>query len=73
MAPYELLRNTDYGLLRLQKEQLLGLVTSDFSPINPEQRKAINGIINLIDNIQDCAVDNDIFSESEVFGNLLND
>ncbi len=73
MTPYELLRNIDYELLRLQKQQLLGLVTSEFSPINPDQHAAIEGIITLIDSIQDCAVDNEIFSESEVFGNLLND
>lgn len=52
--------NINWELLRKQKQWLLNL---------PECAEA-NGLINMIDAIQDGAVDGGEFTEEEVFGDL---
>lgn len=56
MTPTQLLRGIDWAELREQKLKLLTNPNSD------------DGLICLIDAIQDCALDNEIATEEEVFG-----
>ena len=58
MTPTQLLRGIDWAELREQKLKLLRQ--------DPDLHD--DGLICLIDAIQDCAVDNDIATEEEVFG-----
>jgi hypothetical protein len=59
-----------YPLLRHQKTTLLELSkageSSDF--FTREDHDALNGIINLIDRLQDAVVEDGIKTEKEVFG-----
>ena len=72
MATYEItLRNIDLDLLREQKAKLLvmqGRVDQNGSPVlKAKEFEAVDGIINLIDHIQDSAVEQHGLDESEVF------
>ena len=58
----------DWALLRKQKITLLRFVA--FADGGSEARADLEGIVNLIDSIQDDAVDNGIATELEVFGDL---
>ena len=60
--PYE---KMDWDLLRQQKETLLELISS--CPTRT-QAEHVDGVIGLIDNIQDDAVDNHGYNEVDVFG-----
>lgn len=62
--------NIDWELLRKQKVWLLLLARKAFN--NPdawtdEDREMFDGLINLIDGIQDYAIDNGDATEQEVF------
>jgi len=57
----EFLRSIDFDLLKEQKEYLLGL----------QEHSSVTGIINLIDAIQDIAVDKYGYDEKKVFGKSL--
>lgn len=58
------LRNLNWPLLREQKEYLLNEVAN-----NPDaDSNAYNGILNLIDHLQDAAVLDGVATEDEVFG-----
>ncbi len=61
----------DLDLLREQKKQILylqGRTNMDNSPVlKPKEFDAIDGIINLIDAIQDGAVEQHGLDEEEVF------
>lgn len=70
---------TDWKLLREQKEHLLEVITSTVPDtsnsfgllhvsMNKQQHLALQGILHLIDSIQDDAVDSQGLSEEEVFG-----
>jgi len=63
----EFLQKMDWSLLKTQKHALL---YTDESTWDNRQRKSIQGILNLIDTIQDYSVDVMGLSEKEVF-NLL--
>lgn len=58
-----LINAPDWELLRQQKQALL----------NAEESEEFNGLINLIDNIQDNAVESGIWKEGEIFGNFKTD
>jgi hypothetical protein len=58
----------NWKLLRKQKRILLGLLNQSSLALRPEQRDAIDGIINLLDCVQDQAVDSGEFTERQVFG-----
>lgn len=64
------LLNIDWAVLRKQKEILVGLAsgekqTQDYSSTDIE---SLFGIVQLLDNIQDTAVDTCAASEIEIFG-----
>jgi hypothetical protein len=63
--------NIDLEMLREQKAKLLTLqhrVESDNSPVvRPAEYEALEGIVNLIDHIQDSAVEQHGLDEAEVF------
>jgi hypothetical protein len=62
----EFVRNINWELLRKQKATLLNLIqTVD----NTEQIEDLQGVIYLIDAVQDEAVDNEGTEETLVFGN----
>ena len=64
----DVLKATNWKLLREQKLQLLGLIV-----VNEDDERvvdALDGIINFIDAIQDAAVDSGIKTGDEVFGDL---
>lgn len=60
--------NLDWELLRRQKAFLIELAECGEYP--PEQEEMFDGIINLIDSIQDYAIINGNATEEEVFGVL---
>jgi len=69
MKPYDFSK-IDWALLRDQKKELLANSNmADGSPLT----EAIDGIIELLDSIQDYAVDELGMSEMEVFGFILDD
>lgn len=65
------IKGIDLDLLREQKKQLLflqGRTNTDNSPLlKPGEFDAIDGIINMIDAIQDAAVEQHQLDEEEVF------
>lgn len=60
-----ILGNVDLALLRKQKLALVRMAESD--TITKAQRKTLNGILGLIDAIQDNLVDDGYLTEKEVF------
>jgi hypothetical protein len=65
------LKNMDWGLLRRQKRHLVTMA-NDYSKnalkcLKPEEAKVLDGIISLIDAIQDNAVESGQLTEQEVF------
>lgn len=58
--------NINWEMLRAQKEILLGMAMRVDHP--PYETLALDGIINLLDAIQDEAVDSGIADEVTVFG-----
>lgn len=61
----EVMWATDWPLLRSQKVMLLAVIGNPF--ISVEEERALDGILNWIDNIQDAAVASGM-SETTVFG-----
>lgn len=55
----------DFGLLGKQKNALLGLMGTD--RISAEERVAFEGLLGLIDHVQDTAVVEGVATEKEVF------
>ena len=62
MESYELI--IDFGQLREQKVALLGI---NAKVLSKDQYEALEGIINLVDSIQDYAVDKLGYKAQEVF------
>lgn len=60
----------DWKLLREQKTLLLVLTQGGRTSI--EEAELLDGLVNLIDNIQDAALDNGEATELEVFGTEQN-
>jgi len=58
--------NIDWALLRKQKLSLLEVTIPYFG----ETEDNLNGILHLIDNIQDCTVESGKWTEKEVFGKI---
>lgn len=59
-----IIRNIDFNMLRVQKTALLSIREELLSP---EQGDALEGIVNLIDAVQDYAVDVMGMDKYEVF------
>lgn len=57
----------DWKLLKWQKAQLLSISSNENTNITDDQYVAIEGILCLIDAVQDAAVDELGYSENEVF------
>lgn len=70
LSPEELIRNIDWKLLNEQKQRLAELL--DLTQLQQEDYGALEGILSLLDEIQDCAVDYLEIPEKEVF-NLSNE
>lgn len=64
MADY--IKRMNWQLLRSQKQLIVGLTNG--ATVSPEQSEAIEGILALIDAIQDSAVDTLGMPECNVFG-----
>lgn len=66
MNPEEILRNINWGDLRTQKQTLVQVLMHR----NTEEALRLEGILCMIDKLQDCAVSFLHLSETEVFGDL---
>ena len=64
----EFIQNIDWELLKEQKLSLLDLVNKNNESLTDKQIDALDGIIGLIDSLQDSAVDDYGFEEERVFG-----
>lgn len=71
MTLKEFVAEIDWGRLRKQKQLLLGLV--DSQNIIMEQGEELDGVIHLLDDLQDVAVDELGLSKTAVFGESEND
>lgn len=60
----EFIEKIDFDLLKKQKSKLFDIIRDSD---NVEQVEALEGIINLINKIQDIAVDEYNYNENEVF------
>lgn len=60
--------NIDWSELRAQKRILNYMATMQV--FNQETKQKIEGVIQLLDAIQDCAVDTKEATEHEVFGDM---
>jgi hypothetical protein len=71
----DVMRKTNWPLLREQKEQLLGLIWDDVTlegnKLDAKQNEAMCGLLNWIDAIQDAAVDVDKIAKEEDVFNLI--
>lgn len=56
--------NIDWALLRKQKKSLMEVIVPYFGEIEEN----LTGILHLIDNIQDSAVESGKWTEKEIFG-----
>jgi len=66
----------DWPLLRSQKDELLKIEfakVGDAIVVTGDLKESVTGVIHLIDALQDHAVDDEDTSESEVFGESLDD
>jgi hypothetical protein len=61
----ELIGGIDWKLLKKQKFQLLKVINND--AVTPKQKESLEGILNLLDTVQDFAVDVLGINEKEVF------
>lgn len=57
----------DFDLLREQKQDLLNILDNENNGITPEQTISLEGVISLIDSIQDYAVDELGYDVEKVF------
>ena len=62
------IRTIDYPLLKKQKEGLLDHITRNRGSIMSDKIALFDGLICLIDEIQDAVVEDGIKTEKEVFG-----
>jgi len=60
----EALKNTNWPLLREQKEILFNISLNVSEP----EEEALDGIVHFLDAIQDAAVEDGFATEAEVFG-----
>ena len=68
ISPDALFKTIDWKLLREQKTALLDLL-ADFADAGiPEEVPALDGLVHLIDGIQDCAYNCGYGTEDEIFG-----
>jgi hypothetical protein len=58
----------DLALLRRQKRALIGL--HEGSPVSSEQEEAAEGMLNMIDFIQDSILDQQLATEQDIFPSL---
>jgi hypothetical protein len=65
---YEVEVDIDFKLLRKQKRVLISLASDKRVRTSKSRVDALEGIINLIDHMQDAAVDSGAASEDTVFG-----
>jgi hypothetical protein len=61
----ELINGIDWKLLKKQKIQLLKVINKD--AVTPKEKESLEGILNLLDSVQDFAVDVLGVNEKEVF------
>jgi hypothetical protein len=66
--PPKFVIGVDWPLLTQQKRELLSLQTKSLNTITVEELEAIDGIIDLLDALQDYAVDEVGLDENIVFG-----
>jgi hypothetical protein len=73
----EIINSMDWKLLREQKLHILGLLeraqsdyihATDEPILLPEEKEALDGVLNLLDAIQDCAVDEVGLPSDVIFG-----
>lgn len=64
----KIFENMDWNLLREQKQTLLEMEARH--GLSKREKETISGMINLLDNLQDTAVDELGVSEETVFGKL---
>ena len=64
----EAIKNINWELLRKQKQHLLEVLDIPNSGISPEHKDSLQGILHLLDSIQDEAADEHGVPEEEVFG-----
>jgi len=65
------MKDIDWALLRQQKAHLLEVIAlggQRYKMVTEEQAESLTGILHLIDDIQDEAVDVNNITNSEVFG-----
>ena len=62
--------NIDWKLLRKQKLHLLEILNNEESNMTAEQHQSIEGIVALLDSLQDEAVDKYGVPEKKVFGRM---
>jgi hypothetical protein len=67
LAP-DFIQKIDWTLLRKQKKDLLKVINKD--TVSPKEKESLEGIMFLIDSIQDYAVDTCELPERKVYGNL---
>lgn len=67
LAP-DFIQKIDWKLLRNQKHDLLKVINKE--SVNPKEKMSLEGILNLLDSIQDYGVDICGLSEGKVFGKL---
>jgi hypothetical protein len=67
LAP-DFVQKIDWKMLRKQKKDLLKVINND--SVSPKEKESLEGIMSLIDHIQDYAVDTCELSERKVFGKL---
>jgi len=61
----EFIKKMDWNLLNVQKTAILETINN--GNVDPEHKEALEGILSLVDNIQDSAVDYFGFDEDLVF------
>lgn len=67
--PPKFIRKIDFELLRTQKLCLINLINDNTTIDNPD-KDLLEGVVSLIDNIQDYAVDKMKYTKKEVFGDF---
>jgi hypothetical protein len=67
----QLFTNIDWALLRNQKINLIEI--SELENLTSFQKEALDGILNIIDGLQDAVVDDDLFTELVVCGPMDED
>lgn len=67
LSPGELLRSIDWPLLKEQKKTFLELMYQQENDENTTAMPALEGILDIIDALQDCAVDYLDIDENIVF------